>query len=301
MLRKVGQVTVAIKTMLNSKKVVPYIFLFPFIAFFLIFRLWPIVWSFLISFTSYFGGDITFIGIDNYIELFKDRVFWKSVGNTFYFVIIYNVIMIFVAIVMAVIVSSPKIRGRRIYRSIYFMPMAMMLPVVAIVFDLIFAKNIGLISSVFNVFGAELDVRWFGDMKLAMWGVIIMRVWRGVGYYCAYFLAGLAGISDDVYEAADIDGSGAITTFFKITLPLLKPMLMFVVIMSTILSFQIFDEPWILTQGGPANSTLTLQMYLYQTSFLDGNLSKGSAVAYIMTLFMMFFSIMYVKQLSEKE
>lgn len=289
-----------LKRLMNHRNVVPYVLLLPFIVFFLVFRLWPIIWSFLISFGDYFGGDITFIGLDNYRELLNDRVFWIAAKNTFYFVAVYNVIMISLAMIVAVIVKSPKIRGRNIYRSIYFMPMAMMLPVVAIVFDMIFARNIGLFSVVYSMFGAEFKARWFSDPDMAMWGIIIMRVWRGMGYYCAYFLAGLSGISNEIYEAAQIDGAGVVRTFFRITLPLMKPMLMFVIIMSTILSFEIFDEPWILTQGGPANSTLTLQIYLYQTSFLDGNLGKGSAVAYIMTLFMMVFSVIYVRGLSEK-
>ncbi len=286
---------------LNHKSVVPYVFLFPFIAFFVIFRLWPILWSFIMSFSSYEGSEIAFVGLKNYIDLFSDRVFLTSIGNTFYFVIVYNVIMIFLALVLAVVLNSPSVGGRRVYRSIYFIPIAMTLPVVAIVFDMIFARNIGLVSAIADLFGAKYNIRLFADMDLAMWGIIIMRVWRGMGYYCAYFLAGLTGISKDIYESAQIDGAGPVHTFFRITLPLLKPMLMFVVIMSTILSFQVFDEPWILTQGGPANRTLTMQIYLYQTSFLEGNLGKGSAIAYVMTLLMLVFSVMYVNRLSEKD
>lgn len=285
----------------NSKKIVPYVFLFPFISFFAIFRIWPIIWSFFISFTDFRGGEMNFIGLQNYISLFNDRLFRIAVINTFYFVIVYNIIMISFAVVLAVVVSSPKIGGRKIYRSIYFIPIAMMLPVVAIVFDLIFARNIGLINALFNMLGLEYNLRMFGSANTAMWGVIIMRVWRAMGYYCAFFLAGLTGISKEIYESASIDGAGAVNTFIRITLPLLKPIFMFVLVMSTILSFQLFDEPWILTQGGPANSTLTLQIFLYQTSFLEGQLGRGSAVAYAMTLFMLAFSIIYVRRLSEKE
>jgi ABC-type sugar transport system permease subunit len=293
-------VIVSLKRFINDKRVVPYVLLLPFIIFFLVFRLWPILWSFFISFTEYFGGGITFIGFENYRQLFNDRVFWIATKNTVYFVLVYNAIMISLALIVAVILNSPKIGIRKFYRSVYFVPMAMMLPVVAIVFDMIFARNIGLISAVYGLFGAEFTTRWFSDPDLAMWAIIIMRIWRAMGYYCAYFLAGLASISPEIYESSQIDGAGRFRTFFQITLPLLKPMMLFVVIMSTILSFEIFDEPWILTQGGPANSTLTLQIYLYQTSFLDGNLSKGSAIAYMMTLFMIIFSVLYVNQLSEK-
>lgn len=291
---------VSLKRFLNDKRVVPYVLLLPFIVFFLVFRLWPIVWSFFISLTEFYGAGITFIGFENYWQLFNDRVFWIATKNTVYFVVVYNAIMISLALTVAVILNSPKIGIRKFYRSVYFVPVAMMLPVVAIVFDMIFARNIGLISAIYSLFGAEFTIRWFSDPDLAMWGIIIMRVWRAMGYYAAYFLAGLASIPGEIYEASQIDGAGRFRTFFQITLPLLKPMMMFVVIMSTILSFEIFDEPWILTQGGPANSTLTLQIYLYQTSFLDGNLGKGSAIAYMMTLFMIFFSVLYVNRLSER-
>ncbi|QQO11031.1 carbohydrate ABC transporter permease [Breznakiella homolactica] len=287
---------------IRQKAIAPYIFLLPFVLFFALFRLWPIVWSFIISFFQYTGSSTSqFIGLRNYIDILKNRTFWQATGNTLYFVIVYNCIMIAAAVALAVILNSPLVKGRKLFRSIYFIPIAMSLPVVAIVFDMIFARNIGFISAIFGLFGQKYDLRWFSTIGLAMWGIIIMRLWRGIGYYCVYFLAGLTGISPEIYESAKIDGAGKMKTFFYITLPLLRPMLMFVVIMSTILSFQIFDEPWIIAQGGPANSTLTMQIYLYQTSFLEGNLGKGSAVSYLMTILMMGASILYVNRLGEKE
>lgn len=243
----------------------------------------------------------TFIGFGNYISLFQSRTFLKSVGNTLFFVIVYNAIMIPAAMILAVLLNSPLLKWKKFYRSVFFIPIAMSLPVVAMVFDMVFAKNIGFVSTLFKMFGAKYNFRLFASMDWAMWGVILMRVWRGVGYYSAYFLAGMSAIPQDIYESSTMDGAGPITTFLKITLPLLKPMLVFVFIMSTILSFQLFDEPWILTQGGPANQTLTLQMYLYQTSFLEQNLSKGSAVSYIMTLMMMGASLLYVSKFSDKK
>ena len=290
------------RNILTNTKIMPYLFLLPFILFFLIFRLWPILWSFFISFFSYNGTNVfEFVGLKNYISLVKDGTFLTAVWNTLFIVIVYNVIMILFAMVLATLLSSDFLRGRRIYRSIYFIPIAMSLPVVSMVFDLIFARNGGLIAAIMQLFGQTLTVRWLNDMTLAMWGIIIMKVWRAMGYYCAYFLAGLSSIPSDVYESAKIDGAGPIVTFWKITVPLIKPTILFVAIMSSILSFQTFEEPWILTQGGPANSTLTLQIYLYKTSFLEGNLGLGSAVAYIMTILMMGFSILYVNRLSDKE
>jgi ABC-type sugar transport system permease subunit len=287
---------------LTQRTAAPYVFLLPFILFFFLFRLWPILWSLVISFFDYHGGEThTFIGLKNYLEILKNRNFWIAAKNTFFFVAVYNGIMISCAILLSVILNSPLIPGRKIFRSIYFIPIAMSLPVVAIVFDMIFARNMGFFSALFNLFGKKYTLRWFGSIELAMWGIIIMRLWRGIGYYCVYFLAGHTSISGEIYESTKIDGAGAVKTFFGITLPLLRPMIMFVVIMSTILSFQIFDEPWIIVEGGPANATMTLQIYLYQTSFLEGSLGKGSAVSYLMTLFMMGASILYVNRLGEKE
>lgn len=287
---------------LFNKTNIPYVFLFPFIVFFILFRLWPILWSFVISFFKYNGANAKeFVGFGNYVDLVTNQSFRQATFNTIFFVVVYNAIMIALALILAVLLSSSFVKFKRTYRSIYFIPIAMSLPVVAIVFDLIFARNVGLIAAFYDMFGLKFDVRWFNDIDKAKWGIIIMRVWRGAGYYCAYFLAGLAAIPSTVYESAKIDGAGPIKTFIHITIPSIKPTLLFVVIMSSILSFQIFEEPWILTGGGPANSTLTLQIYLYQTSFLEGNLGKGSAVAYIMTMLMMVMSVFYVNKLGEKE
>jgi ABC-type sugar transport system permease subunit len=209
--------------------------------------------------------------------------------------------MIFFAMIMASLLSSKFLVGRRVYRSIYFIPIAMSLPVTAMVFDLIFSRNGGLIANIMNIFGREMTVRWFNDMNLAMWGIIIMKVWRAMGYYSAYFLAGLTAISPEIYESAKMDGSGPVSTFFRITIPLIRPTILFVAVMSSILSFQTFEEPWILVQGGPANATLTLQIFLYRTSFLEGKLGLGSAVAYLMTMLMIAFSILYVNRLGEKD
>ena len=287
---------------ITQRSIAPYVFLLPFILFFALFRLWPILWSFIISFLDYTGSTTSnFVGLRNYTDLLQNRTFWKATGNTVFFVIVYNAIMISLAIVLSTLLNSPIVAGRKVLRSIYFIPIAMSLPVVAIVFDMIFARNIGFFSAIFRLFGKKFELRLFTSIELAMWGVIIMRLWRGIGYYCAYFLAGHTSIPTEIYESAKIDGAGTVKTFLRITLPLLRPMLMFVAIMSTILSFQIFDEPWILTEGGPANAILTLQIYLYRTSFLEGNLGKGSAVSYLMTIFMIGASILYVYRLGEKE
>ncbi|MCR4403159.1 MAG: sugar ABC transporter permease [Firmicutes bacterium] len=285
-----------------DKRLAPYVFLLPFLVFFLAFRVGPIVWSLVVSFTKWSGmNEAVFVGFQNYLRVFKDGRFWTATYNTLYFVVVYNAIMITLALLLAVSLDSSLLKGKGFYRSAYFMPITMSLPVVAMVFDLILARGSGLLAVLLQYLGIGLRVRWLSNASLAMWAIILMRVWRGTGYYCAYFLAGLASIPKDVYEAAKVDGASAWTVFTRISLPLLKPMLLFVLIMSTILSFQIFDEPWILTQGGPADATLMLQIYLYQTSFLEGNLGRGCAISYMMTLLMMGASVLYVKRLGERD
>lgn len=285
-----------------DKRFAPYIFLLPFLAFFVAFRVGPILWSFVVSFTKWNGmNDAVFVGFQNYLRVFRDGRFWTATYNTLYFVVFYNAIMISLALVMAVLLDSSILKGRGFYRSAYFMPITMSLPVVAMVFDLILARGSGLLAVLLKYVGVSFKVRWFSDTSLAMWGIIMMRVWRGAGYYCAYFLAGLASIPKEVHESARVDGASAWIVFTRISLPLLRPMLLFVLIMSTILSFQIFDEPWILTQGGPADATLMLQIYLYQTSFLEGNLGRGCAISYMMTILMMGASVLYVKRLGERD
>lgn len=282
-------------------KIAPYIFLIPFIAFFSVFRLGPIVYSFYMSFTKWNGVNfIGFVGFENYISVFRDARFWKATSNTFYFVVVYNVLMISLAILAAVMVDIKSLRGKKFFRSAFFLPITMSLPVVAFVFDLLLSRY-GLFNFVLGKLGFSANHRWLADVKLAMWSIIIMRLWRGWGYYSAYFLAGLKSIPQNVYEAAKIDGATSWSSFFYVTLPLLRPMLIFVAIMSTILSFQLFDEPWILTQGGPADATLTLQIYLYQNAFLFGRLGQGAAISYLMTLMMMAVSVLYVRFIGGKE
>jgi ABC-type sugar transport system permease subunit len=284
-----------------DKRTAPYFFLLPFLVFFSLFRLGPILSSIWMSLTQWDGiGTQEFIGLRNYVTVLSSSRFWTATYNTLFFTIVYNFIMISIALVLAVLLSS-SLRGTTFFRSVYFSPIAMSLPVVAIVFDLILARNSGLLASIGRSIGINLGFRWFADPTMAMWAIVLMRIWRGIGYYCAYFLAGLTGIPEEIYESARVDGASMVTTFFKITLPLLRPVLLFVAVMSTILSFQIFDEPWILTQGGPADGTLMLQIYLYQTTFLEGNFGRGAAVSYLMTIFMMGASLLYVRNLSEKE
>jgi len=285
-----------------DKKVVPYIMIAPFLVFFGIFRVGPIFTSIWMSLNEWSGiTAVGFVGAKNYLTVINDARFWVALKNTLFFVVVYNSIMLSFALFIAVIINSPLVRGGRLFRTIYFLPVCMSLVVVAFVFDLIYGRRSGLLNIFLGLLHLPHDYRWLDDPKLAMWAIIGMRVWRASGYYSAFLFAGLKAIPIEIYDASEMDGASSLSTFAYITLPLLKPMLLFVIIMSSIWSFQLFDEPWILTKGGPSDSTLTLQIYLYQHSFLFNKLGMGAAVSYLMTLLMILSSILYARILSLKE
>lgn len=287
---------------MRGKKIVPYIMIAPFLVFFAIFRVGPIFTSIWMSLSEWSGiTAVGFVGARNYLILLTDSRFWVALKNTLFFVAVYNAIMISLALFIAVIVNSPLVKGGRLFRTIYFLPVCMSLAVVAFVFDLIYSRTSGLLNMFLGILHLPHDYRWLDDPNSAMWAVIGMRVWRASGYYCAFLFAGLKGIPTEIYDASKMDGASPLSTFRYITLPLLKPMLLFVIVMSSIWSFQLFDEPWILTKGGPADTTLTLQIYLYQHSFLFNKFGIGAAVSYIMALLMVTSSILYVRVLGTKE
>ena len=287
--------------MLN-KKVVPYVLVMPFLLFFATFRVGPIlssIWMSLLEWKSI--TPVEFIGLKNYLVVLKDGKFLLALKNTLFFVGVYNAIMILLALSIAVVIHFSTIRGGRLFRTVYFLPVCMSLAVVALVFDLIYSKKTGFLNMFLGMLHLPRDHRWLDDPNLTMWSIIAMRVWRASGYYAAFLFAGLKGIPTQIYDASKVDGASSTTTFIYITLPLLKRMLLFVIIMSSIWSFQLFDEVWVLTQGGPAGATLTLQIYLYQHSFLFGKIGMGAAVSYIMALLMIVSSLFYSRMLRTKD
>jgi ABC-type sugar transport system permease subunit len=181
----------------------------------------------------------------------------------------------------------------------FFLPVTISLVVAAVIFEMIFAKGVGLLNIVQKGLGfGEID--WLGDPRFAIWAIIILRVWRALGYYAVIYFAGLQGIPGDVKEAARLDGCSPWQVTRYVTLPLLKPVILFGVIMSTIWALELFDEPWVLTKGGPADSTLTIVIYLYQAGFQYVELGYAAAVSYVLTLMIVAIAIVQ-KLLSGRE
>nr|WP_316245326.1 sugar ABC transporter permease [Gracilibacillus timonensis] len=279
---------------LITPKTAPYIFVAPAVLLFLAFMVYPIISSFILSFQTRTGGAYTFSGLDNYIRLFNDPLFYKAMGNTFIILLVQVPIMLFLAVVLAVFLNSALLSMRGFYRVAFFTPAVTSLVAASIIFVLLLNTDYGLINYLLTSMGME-RIGWLTDATWAKISLIIVTTWRWTGYNMVIILAGLQGIPHSLYESASIDGASNIRKFFTITLPQLKPVLLFTFILSTIGTFQLFDEPYNLTNGGPNNATLTITYYLYNQGFEYFDFGYASAIAYIIVLFIAILSWLQFK------
>jgi ABC-type sugar transport system permease subunit len=261
----------------------PYIYLAPFFTLFALFWLGPIASSFWYSFTSWdVSGAAPFVGLDNYRALFADPRFLKALRNTLVFWALYTAIMVSMALAAAIVIHATSVRHKGFFRASIFLPVTISMAVVAIIFEMVFARGTGLLNLLLTGIGLP-RVDWLGNRDVALYSIILVKVWRAFGYYSLILLAGLAAIPKELYEAARVDGASWWQGVTRITLPLLRPVLAFVMIMSSIWALELFDEPYILTGGGPADATLSITIYLYQHSFQFMRLGYGSAIAFTLT------------------
>lgn len=265
-------------------RIAPYLFILPFYVTFALFWLAPIVGSFAYSFTDWYPGqNVSFIGLENYVSLFRDPRFFTALKNTLLFAVVYVGLVTAISVTIGIILNAKLIRLKGIFRSAFFAPITVSIAVVAIIFSMMYARDIGPINLVLNRFGIP-SVGWLSDPHVALWSIVILRVWRVVGYYAAIVLAGLQTISPELAEAATVDGASELQIVRSVTIPLLRPVILFIIVTCSIWSLMLFDEPWILTRGGPMDATLTLGVYLYQQGFESFKLGYSAAVSYVITV-----------------
>jgi lactose/L-arabinose transport system permease protein len=260
-----------------------YTFLAPYLLVFATFWVWPIINSFLISFqnTRILPWKYSFSA--NWGRLFEDPAFYNALQNTLIILVIQVPIMIALATVMAVLLNSPLLKARAIFRFAFFAPVVVGEVAYAAVFRLMFNMDFGVINKLLGVVGIA-PVSWFAETHAAMALLIIAVTWRWAGYNAIIILSGLQSIPEDVYEAATLDRVSKIKQFFHITLPLLKPIILFCVVLSVIGTMQLFTEPFLITnRGGPGGGTETLGLLLYRQGFNSLNFGYASAIAYTMT------------------
>ncbi len=256
----------------------------------LIFIVIPVFFSFYLSFCRWdLLSDIKFIGLKNYIELLSSPAFGLIIKNTFVFAVSTAVIAIIIPLVLAAVLNN-KIRGTEFFKTAYFLPFITPMIVIAIAWEWIFDPNNGLLNYILKA-----NINWLYDTKTAMLALIIVSAWKLIGYNMVIFLSGFSSVNPNLYEASKIDGANEIQTFFKITLPLLSPTIFFVLVITTISSFQVFDLIYLMTQGGPMNSTNVLVYWIYKNAFEFFNIGEASAGAYILFLIILLLTIVQWK------
>ena len=277
-------------------KFIPYLFISPFYIIFAAFMLGPILFAFYAGFTSWrLGSGLDFVGLANYIELTKDPLFRTALFNTFYFTAVFIAIMMPTSFLLALALNSALLRFSNFYRVIFFAPITASFIALAVVFDLMLHRDFGLVNLILRVIHLPGHIDWLRDSKYAMHSIIFMRLWRSMGYYTMIMLAGLQTVPRELYDAAKVDGAGMFRSILHVTIPLMKPIFIFISIMSSIFSLQLFDEPWVLNQGGPSYATLTMTIYLYRNGFSFHKLGYASAISFVLTTIMFTLSLIQLR------
>lgn len=279
-----------------------FVFITPALILLFIFLILPAVLALGFSFTDFYvlkPEDMEFIGIDNYKTLLSDELFWKCLKNTAYFVVCIVPIEAVIALGLAILVTR-SIKGRTFFRISYFAPVISSLTVVSILWVFLYNPNDGLFNTLLNVIGIESQ-KFLRSPSQAMNSILLMSIWQGVGYQMIIYIAGLNNISQQLYEAAAIDGANAWKRFFYVTLPGLRNVISFIVVYVTIQAFKVFTQPYIMTFGGPQNSTRTLVYYIYQQGFQYKKAGYASCMAVVFFLIVVLVSMLLKRVLIEKD
>lgn len=278
-----------------------YFFIMPYLIMMVLFLLIPFCYSLGVSFSDWNGTKVEWgIGFDNYKNVLSDPIFGKSLWNTLYIGIIHLPIEMALAILFAVMLNQTWLRISNVYRAALFLPSVTSLVIVAMIFSMLMDKDFGIFNLVLSKFGVE-PISWLLDPKWSKMSIVIFLLWRWVGYITIMILSGLKSISEQLYESARIDGAGGVKAFFHITLPLLKPVLLFALVMGISGLFSLFSEPYMLTGGGPANSSITTGLYLYREGFQYFHYGRASAVGYVIFFISLVFSLIQFKLLTDKK
>lgn len=267
-------------------KITPYLLVSPYLVHFMLFVAFPVVFSIVLTFHKWnIISPMEYIGLNNYIRLFKDEVFFKSLINTLIFLVIHIPLQIIVALFLAEILNQ-KIKFRGFFRAAFFLPVIVSGVVVTILWQQLYGFDTGLLNRLLVSIGLG-KVGWLTDPNIAMPSIALMATWKNVGLYIVLFLVGLQTVPTQYYEAADIEGASKWQKFFKITLPMINPTIFMVVILSTIGGFSLFIEPYIMTGGGPLNSTISAVLYIYKQGFFYYHMGYSATLGLFFALIIM--------------
>lgn len=276
-------------------------FVAPALLVIFIFFFVPVAAAFLLSFTDfdiYALGNLEylrFVGFGNYLRLIQDPLFWIALRNTLYFVLIGGPLSIGVSLGAALLLNSKLVRFKGVFRSALFIPVVTTLVAVAVVWRYLYHPRYGLLNYGLGLIGGVGPIDWLGDPTWAMPAIILMAVWKNFGFNMIIFIASLQSIPQHLYEAARIDGADTWRQFRHVTLPLLGPTFIFVTLITLIGYFQLFAEPYVMTQGGPAHSTLSIVLFMYEQGFRWWDLGYAAAVAFVLFLIILAATFLQLK------
>lgn len=275
------------------RKYTPYLFLLPAVAVLIVFFFIPFFQTFGLSFFDYSSSiyNPTFNGVDNYIKLFKEPIFYKVMFNTFMYLIIAVPFLVTFPLFLAILINQ-KIRGITLYKILLYLPVIVSIVVAAIAFKWLYAGQ-GILNYILTLFHLD-PIGWLVDTKWALFSVAIVTIWKGIGYYMMIYLASLMSVPQDLYEACDIDGANFLTKHLTVTIPHIMPTIALVSTISTISAMKVFAEIYVMTKGGPLNSTKTIVYYIYERAFENLDLGYASALAVVLLIVVMLFSLINI-------
>ncbi|KAE8560295.1 carbohydrate ABC transporter permease [Paenibacillus polymyxa] len=270
-----------------------YLFIGPQFLGLLCFSLLPLLYAFYLSFVNWDGfGVPLFVGLDNFKGQLSDPDFWKALINTVYYMVLVIPVGIVLALLVAIVLN--KVKGREIYRLFFFMPVVTSSVSVGVIWMWILNGEFGILNHLLRAIGI-VGPMWLTDTHWVIPSIALLSIWLGLGYNMVIFLAGLQGISKSYYEAAEIDGASKFQQLRYITLPLLSPTTFFVTIMMVISSFQVFDQAFVMTNGGPAKASYTLVYHIYDQAFIDFTMGESAAAAMILFVIILIFTLLQFK------
>lgn len=275
------------------KKYAPYLFLLPAGVILLVFFFIPFLQTILLSFEDYSTSIYhpTFVGLQNYITLMKSPIFYKVLANTFVYLFVAVPILATIPLFLAILISQ-KIRGVTLYKILIYLPVIVSIVVAAIAFKWLYAQQ-GILNFAVGQFGFN-PIGWLTDTRFALISVIVVTIWKGIGYYMMIYLAALMGVPKELYEACDIDGANPIQKHLTVTIPHIMPTIALVSTISAISAMKVFAEIYVMTKGGPLNSSKTIVYYIYERAFENLDLGYASAMAVILLIIVMIFSLINI-------
>ena len=285
--------------MFNRKKILPYLLVSPYLVHFILFVAFPVGFSIVLTFHKWnIISPMEYTGLNNYIRLVNDKTFLKAMGNTLIFLVIHIPLQIIIALFLAEVLNQ-KIKLRGVFRGAFFLPVIVSGVVVTILWQQLYGYDTGLLNRLLIGVGIG-KIGWLTDPNIAMVSIAVMATWKNVGLYIVLFLVGLQTVPTQYYEAADLEGATHLQKFFKITLPMINPTIFMVMILSTIGGFSLFIEPYIMTGGGPLNSTVSAVLYIYKQGFFYYHMGYAATLGLFFALIILAV-IMIQKKFIEKD